>query len=311
MKKTFFALAIILALCLIIYFLLVTKEKKTFAPQKIETFVEIDSGSVDKIELCILKTKLVLEKKGDNWYTTQPDSFRADKGLVGQLLNLTANLEVEDLISTNPNKQMLFQVDTLTGTILNIIGQGKTMASFVVGKNSPDFMYTYVRNLDSDEVWSAKGLLSRMAGLRIDQWRDKSILELDAGTIQTIEFIRKKGAYRLSRVDTIWKVSPSPYTEDYDVKEIEVIDLIDRISNLRTDAFASLPDLEGLDFGKPALTLKLTLDDRSEEILTIVQKSEEDKRYFVEKEGDETLYLLYQDSFDHLDKSVEDFKSET
>jgi len=311
MKKTFLALPIILALCLIIYFLLVSKEKKTFAPQRVEKFLEIDSSSVDVVEFCILNTKMVFEKKDDKWYVTQPDSFRADKNSLGQLLNLVANLEVEDLISTNPRKQMLFQVDTLTGTILNFISQGKTMASLVVGKTSTDFLYTYVRKLDSDEVWSAKGFLSHVVGRRRDQWRDKSILDLDAEKIQTVEFTRKKGSFKLTRVDTIWQVSAPPYAETFDTKHIEVKDFLDRISNLRTDGFASLPDLEGVDFTKPVLTLKLILEDGSEEILSVVQKSQEDKRYFLTKEGDETIYILYQGSFDYLDRDIEDFKSET
>jgi hypothetical protein len=310
MKKTILPLTIILALCVVIYFLVVTKEKKSFAPQKVESFLQVDSTIVDTIEFCILNTKMVFEKRDDNWFATQPDSFKVDKRLVDQLLSLTANLEVEDLISTNPIKQMLFQVDTLTGTMLNFLSQGDTVASFVVGKTSPDYMHTYVRKTDSDEVWASTGFLSRIINLRLEQWRDKSILELDPAKIETIEFIKKKGSFRLTKADTIWKVSPPPYTKSFDAKGEEVIDFLDRISQLRTDAFASLPDFEGLDFKKSLLKLKLTLDDGSEEIINIAQKSKEDNRYFVEKQGEETIFILYQGSFDYLNRDIEDFKSE-
>lgn len=311
MKRTIIPLVMILALCVIVYFLLISREKKTYSPERIETFVQIDSSAVDKVEFCIFNTKMVFSRRNGNWYASGPDSFKVDNRMVGQLLNLVANLEVEDLISTNPKKQLLFQVDTLSGTVLNFMSGNDTLASLVVGKTSPDFMHTYVRKTDSDEVWSAIGFLSRMVGRHVEQWRDKTILELDAQKIRAIEFKKKKGSFKLTKADTLWKVSPSPYKNEYDVKEDEVRNFLDRISNLRTDAFATLPDLEGVDFKKPVLTLKLTKDDGTEEILTIVQKSEEDKRYFLTKEGEETFFILYQGSFDYLNRNIEDFKSET
>ena len=150
-----------------------------------------------------------------------------------------------------------------------------------------------------------------MVGRHLDQWRDKSILDLDAEKITNIEFKKKKGDFKLAKVDTMWKINSSLYTEEQDTKQDEVKAFIDRISNLRADDFAELPDLDGIDFKKPVLTLKLTLDDGSEEILSIVKKGEEDKMYVVTKEGEETFFILYQGSFDYLDRDLEDFKSET
>ena len=310
MKKPIYTLAVILALCVVVYLVLKTKEKRTYAPQRVESFLEVDSSSVDRIEFWILGTKMVFEKRGENWFSTDPDSFRIDKTLVGQLVGLASNLEVVDLVSTNPQKQIFFQVDTLTGTTLNLLSQGKILASFVVGKMTTDYAHTYVRKTDSDEVWSAKGFISRIIQRRIDQWRDKSILELDPEKIQAIEFNKGKGSFRLTKADTTWQLSPSPYRESFDAKQDEVTDFVERIATLRTDAFAALPDLEGVDFKKPVLTLKLTLDDGSEEILTIVQKSEEDKRYFLTKQDEETFFILYQGSFDYINRDMEDFKSE-
>ena len=311
MKRAIIPLVMILILCVIVYFILISKEKRIYSPERIEAYVNLDSSAVDKIEFCILKTKMAFDKRDGKWFATGPKSFKVDKRLVGQLLSMVANLEVEDLISTNPRKQMLFQVDTLTGTILNFMSGNDTLASLAVGKTSQDFMYTYVRKTDSDEVWSAKGFLSRIVGRHLDQWRDKSILDLDAEKINAVEFKKKKKSFKLAKVDTVWKVSSSLYTEGQDTREDEVRAFIDRISNLRTDEFAELPDLEGVNFKKPVLTLKLTLDNGTEETLTIVQKSLEDKRYVVTKDGEETFFILYQGSFDYLDREIEDFKSET
>jgi len=310
MKKPIYTLAIILVLCVVVYFVLKTKEKRTYAPQRVESFLEVDSSSVDRIEFWILDTKMVFEKRGQNWYSTDPDSFRIDKTLVGQLVGLASNLEVVDLVSTNPQKQIFFQVDTLTGTTLNLLSQGKIVASFVVGKMTTDYTHTYVRKRDSDEVWSAKGFISRIIQRRIDQWRDKAILELNPEKIQVIEFNKSKGSFRLTKADTIWQFSPSPYTESLDAKQDEVTDFVERIANLRTDGFALLTDIVELDFKKFALQLRVTLDDGSEEILTIAQKSKEDTRYFVEKQGEETIFILYQGSFDYINRDIEDFKSE-
>jgi hypothetical protein len=205
---------------------------------------------------------------------------------------------------------MFFQVDTLTGTRLNFLSQDKILASLVVGKTSTDMTHTYVRRTDSDEVWSAKGFLSRIVGRRIEQWRDKSILELDPQKIQAVEFTKKKSSFRLTKADTVWNVSPSPFAEAFEAKENEARDFVERISSLRTDGFALLTDVVELDFNKYLLRLRFILDDGSEEILTIAQKSKDDKNYFLEKQGDETIYILYQGSFDYINREIEDFKSE-
>ena len=308
MKKSFYVLVIILVLCVIIYFLLISKEKKIFAPQAVVNFIQLDSSLVDKIEFTIFQTKRVFEKREGNWFSLGHDSIKLDNNLIGQLLSLIINLEVEDLISTNPKKQIRFQVDTLTGTRVDFIGRGENLVSLVVGKTSPDFMYTYVRKSNSDEVWSAKGFLSQVIGRRLDQWRDRHIFQLDTERIQEIEFMKRKGSFKLIQVDTLWKVSPSPYYEKYETNTEQVNGFLGFISSLRADAFAPKMEIEQLDFRRPVLQMKLTLVDGYREVLTFTQKSEEDKRYFVKKGKEETIYQLYQGSFDQIDKRMGDFK---
>ena len=310
MRKSFYALVLILILCAIVYFLVVSKEKKTFAPQRVEHFLQFDSSSVDKIKFSLFQTKRIFEKKDENWYSTHPDSFKLDKILVGQFLNLMANLEVEDLISANPVKQMRFQVDTLTGTRIDFFNREKLLASLVVGKTSSDYMYTYVRKSNSKEVWSAKGFLSPLVSRRLDQWRDKSIIELDAEKIQKVEFVRNKGSFWLIKADTLWKVSPPPYSASYEVKEDKVEDFIKFISSFKADAFVSKKEALKLDMGKSVLQLRLVLEDGSGEILTVFREGGESERYFAKKGEDETIYEFSKGSYELIDKRVEDFKSE-
>jgi len=313
MKKPLYVLLGILLVFVIIYFLLVQKEKKTFSPGKVENFLQLDSALVDRIEFGKFDTRLVFQKTNQQWQIVQPDSFRADNNAIGQLLSTASHLEVGEVISSNKQKQFLFQVDSLQGTRLDFFAGENQLASLVMGKMSSDYLHAYLRKTNSDDVYLAKGYFTQLANQKVDQWKDRKIFTFDPTQINEIELSKGEDKFRLTREDTLWQLSQFPYQKSSVADGKVVENYITTLASMRADDFARKPEIEEIDFQRPQLVLKLSFLDGHEEKLFATRKHKEDNRYFVKTNQDKSVFVLYEHNFKRLVKKFEDFqpKAET
>ena len=90
-------------------------------------------------------------------------SYPTEKGTVEQLANLAHTMSVGEIISSNPDKQMLFQVDTITGNHVTFYRDGNELASIIVGKMGADYQSTYVRKPESNDVLFGQGQLCSLS----------------------------------------------------------------------------------------------------------------------------------------------------
>lgn len=308
MKKPLYPLLGILLLFVVIYLILIQKEKKTFSPAKVADFLELDSASVDGIEFRKLGTRLLFQRSKQRWYVVEPDSFRADKSAVGKLLNAASHLEVGELISSNKAKQLVFQVDTLTGTRLDFFAGENRVASVVVGKMSSDFLHSYLRKTDSDDVYLAEGQFGQMATRSVNRWRDRSIFTFDPKQIKEIELNTSEQKLKLAEEDTLWLLSRYPYEESIPADRQAVQDYIATLASIRADEFPRSPATKQVDFSRPQLVVKLAFTDGHEERMVAVRTEKESNRYFVKTDQDRNVFILFEYNFNRLARRFEDFQ---
>jgi hypothetical protein len=309
MKKPVLILLGILLLFLIVYFFLIQKERKTFAPVNAKSFLTLDSAGVDKIEFSKFDTKMVLQKFGENWFMVEPDSFRADDKTIGQLLSAVSHLEVGEMISSNPQKQSFFQVDNFTGTTISFFTPTGLQASLVVGKTSGDFLHTYLRKANSDQVYLGSGILSSIIQKNTEEWKDRSIFAFDPGRIKELEFGDKDERFRLIKSDSLWNLSLSPYRESTKANQAAVNDYLLTLSNIKGDAMAKRPEVAQLDFGKPEFELTVTLSDGRTVKLLVAQIYSGADRYYAKTDQAANVFVLYEYTFKRLNKKPADFQS--
>ena len=309
MKKSVFILGGIFLLFVIVYFLLIQKEKKTFAPVKAESFLTLDSARVDKIQFRKFDTKMVFQKIDENWFMTEPDSFRADEDAIGQLLNAANHLEVGEMISSNPEKQSFFQVDNFTGTTISFFTKTGLQASLVVGKTSKDPLHTYLRKASSNEVYLGSGLFSSIAQRNVEEWKDRSIFAFDTKQIQTLEFSSKDGKFKLTRSDSLWNLSLYPYRETTKAKEAAANDYLLTLSNIKGDEMAKRAEIARLDFGKPEFELTVVLVDGRKVRLFVTTAYAGGDRYYAKTDAAVNVFVLYEYTFKRLNKKPSDFQS--
>ena len=124
---------------------------------------------------------VVLEKQGDGWMLTSPMRYRADQNVVTAAVGKGKSIEVKNVVSSNPEKQSVFQVDS-TGPLVQMYAAGTVVAGFRVGKPSASYTETYVRKEGSNDVYLADGMFNYLFAHQPKDWRDKSIYRSEPET---------------------------------------------------------------------------------------------------------------------------------
>ena len=257
-----------------------------------------------------IKKLLAFEKVDQQWYMTRPDSCRADNRAIEQMLSMATHLEVGEIISSNPEKQFVFQVDTVMGNRLDFFDGENLLASMVIGKMQEDRLHAYLRKTDSDDVYLARGLFSHIANRRLDLWKDRSLFVLDPKQASKIELGQDQKEFRLIKEDTLWLVSPQPYQESLPADVGAVDEYIETLANMKIDDFIRASQAGGISFDRPHLELKLTLPDGQQETVVAVAQAGEESRYYVKTDRDRNVFILYEFNFKRIAKSFEDFLPE-
>lgn len=115
---------------------------------------------VEKIKLSAESNKIILEKSGNEWFLldNEKEATKAAKEKVDAFLQTIAGFKKSDLVSQNKEKFVNFELsDELAKKIS--FWQGDELL-LLVGKNSVDFMGSYVRVQNGDFVYKVNYPLS-------------------------------------------------------------------------------------------------------------------------------------------------------
>ena len=170
-----------------------------------EKLVRFDSSAVDHMEILSKEGHVVLQKESSAWVMVEPMRSPADQGRVTSALSKAASMEVKSIVSSNPEKQEMFQVDS-TGAFVRLAGSGHELAAFHVGKMSPSFMETYVRNEGSNDVALVDGALRYIFVHGTADWRDHTILSVQTDIVRMIGFTYGDTTFTLARSDSAWQI---------------------------------------------------------------------------------------------------------
>lgn len=279
--------------------------------QRIIASEPVDTWSVDPDRVTALQIRkpdgesVELVRSAGSWKLSQPVQYPANGQTVTSSLRVLESLELEDIVSTNPENQGKYQVDS-TGTLVEVKAGEETLLSAIVGKNSPDFSHTYVRRTGSDDVYRAVGMLSYNFNKRVDDWRDKSILDIDQQTISriTLEYPKDKASTILARADTTWTVQATGGTPQV-ADSLSVANLLRTVSALNTASFATDEEKETLDFEQADFRLSVETDADTK-VVTFVEG--ESTKYFARLEGNDTVFQLFKSSLTNVLKKAEDLR---
>jgi len=195
------------------------------------TLFTIDSLAVDKIVIKSPSARTILEKHGIDWFIEEPIHYRADQNNVATVIQQAKNMEVHGVVSSNPQKQSVFQVDS-TGTFVTMFEHGAEKANFIVGKASSSFTETYVRKPSSNDVVLVDGTLGFSFNRALRDWRDRTVLATQRETIREVRFQYGDTTFTLANKDSVWMVGK----DSTDASAVN--SLLSQLANITADDFA-------------------------------------------------------------------------
>ena len=193
--------------------------------------LHIDSVAVDKLEIRSQKARVVLEKRGVDWYLKEPIDYKADQSSVGNFIHEVKSLEVKNVVSNKPEKFPVFQVDTTSGTFLAIYQGGNRKDSILVGKIGASYSDLYVRRLPSDDVDAVDASIQYQINRGAKEWRDKTILTVPKENIKEIKYQYGDTTFTVTYQDSVWLIGKNV------IPAADVNGIVGALANFQADDF--------------------------------------------------------------------------
>ncbi|HTK81291.1 MAG TPA: DUF4340 domain-containing protein [Bacteroidota bacterium] len=229
-RSTVLLIVLLLVIGAIVWFLIPSDKEREISDSSPDVAIHIDSASVVKLEIQHAPKLILLENIGGKWTITAPARYQADPVSVTRLIGGLSRFKIGSLISSNPEKQHLFQVDT-GGTHIIVTERSGKSTSLVIGKMGPSFSEVYFRVPTSKDVYLGEGVDSWSVNKDLKEWRDKTIFAQPAEAIRSLTLNVKGKEYDFHKDSTSWK------SGDRTVETSEINPLLTTLANLRADDF--------------------------------------------------------------------------
>ncbi|HMK39726.1 MAG TPA: DUF4340 domain-containing protein [Bacteroidota bacterium] len=278
MTKNTRILAGVLAALIVVAYLVMQRQGESSIPESSgKMLVDFDSASVDKIEIRSPNGEAVIERQGGVWMVSSPVHYRADDATVGSALSSGRRMEIRGLVSSNPQKRSLFQVDS-SGTMVRVFEHGAEKTTFWIGKPSPSYTETYVRREGSDDVYIASGMFASTFSRRASEWRDKTIFRTEQDAIAAVTLRFGDTTVALVRQDSVWKIGD-------DIARSEAVkSFTGALANFQADDF-----VDSTVQAMPALTVQIEVGGTQLRFY----KLKEGDRYYVQSSATPQMFDIF------------------
>jgi hypothetical protein len=211
----------------------------------------VDRASVDAITIERVEDTIRLAKQGAGWTV---NGFAAAATAVTDLLSAVADTAAtSELVAESPTSHERLGVDSAHARQVTLSSGGKPLYSLVVGKRGANWESAYVRRPQGGSVYQLKGRLVELVERRVDDWRDKVIVQTAADSLAGIEVTRGTKSFALARADSVrWTFAGGGATDSSRVQS-----LLSQFSRLEASGFASTAQADSADFTKPDRWVRL------------------------------------------------------
>jgi Domain of unknown function (DUF4340) len=252
---------------------------------------------VDTIEITRLGETNILILQDDKWADAVHNNQIIKQEYVLDVFTTLDRMIVDDVISNNPEKQSVYQVDD-SGTHVVMKSGDRIITSFVVGKNGPSWPSSYLRIEDSNDVYLVREMLSQIFGW--SDWRNKTIMQLNSDLIQGLKW---SNGLEIIQEEGEWK---SILPKELVVEETKIQTVFDNLSNLEAIDIADI-EVWNLNQQDADFVLEIYSNDNTSSKLAFWNhpKDEGDYDYYVVREGDDSVYVLSKYVAENMEKKIE------
>ncbi len=255
----------------------------------------VDRDSVTRLTFSKAGQTTIIERSTDGWMMLQPLQARADAPLVEALLATFSEEKPVDLRVDDANYET-YGLDDNNGLTFEVFTEGdEPDISMVVGWDVPGGS-TLVRFSGSEYIYRVRIGGRYRLDRRPTEWRNRTLLGIDPGVVETIAFTSQgaRTAFRRVYLDSSaddasfrWSLVQDPR---FPVDQVELGLLLDSICRMR----ASQVHAEdfGVGWDDPLVVLELSLADGSVHILKFVQDESSAGVGLVKVDGDPEVFQV-------------------
>jgi hypothetical protein len=257
------------------------------APEPV--FPGFDGGTAARISIQGRERPTVMEKTDGIWLVTSEDSLPADPDAVDSILDELTTMLKENVVSSNPAKRGVYQVDTSGIEVEVEDASGDVLASLVVGKVGPDYQSTYIRGASSDQVLLQEGYLIPVFERGDRTWQDQKVFSVEPSRIDWIRIERPSGELALERGEGETWHRAGGDTTTLDPQRMGR--LIRSLAYLRADGFAGRMPLAGSGLEEPDSSVWFGGEDLEEKGL-LVGNSAGDDQIYMRRAGEDVIFRV-------------------
>jgi len=307
-RNTIIAFCILIIAVAVAYFAL--KRERFEEPAKTTTglmYPGFDRSAVNQITIKSPTSEAQLLRVDGEWKVSdQGQQYPADQKAIDSLFEKVEGFTTTEVVAEKPENRALFQVDEQGASVVITASDGTVIADFIIGKNGPDYLSTYVRQQNSDQVYLISQFIKSFFDKPANSWKDRTLLNVEKEQIAEFSVQTKdKPALRLKQTNNEWDII-EPETAKADIKAVERI--VNGFRNFAASEFSpdSDPAVTGLE--SPALTLTVKKIDGTEQTV-LFGNEKESKGVYAKAQGSEWIYIVPKYRMTNLDKPVAELKA--
>lgn len=262
---------------------------------------------VSKLVITKGETAVTLEKDADGktWRVTSPFTYPADTTVVESILrNFEKETLMDMLVSSDPKDHTTYELLPDQAIKLEVYKGATLETALYIGKNAVGGS-SYLRPVNSEEVYRAKSISKARLDKPAAEWRDKKIFDLKPEELTRLEISGGALPLIFVRDNGKWKAEEPA---DLAVDQNTVDGLARTFSTLRAaDILEKAEGDTGLD--APSLKVVATLKEGTRTLL--VGKEKETATRYVQREGDSQLFTVRDGLLDTFRKGRNDLRDKS
>ncbi len=272
-------------------------------------FFQADSAQIKTIEISNIKDTLRLSKENDSWKIVYPFENQINKYQINNIFSKVLNVTTSNLpISENESSFDTYKVNSSQGTLIKFFDENnKVLDEAIIGKSSSGNS-TPARRPNDVRIFKLEENLNYIITTNTNDWREKTILEIEDYNITKISVLSDINAYELTSADSVWFYTDRKSNLTVDLNNSSLVDILDKLTLLKVNGFVDnrfTEYKEKLDF--PSLEIGIDLLDVSNHYIRLAIDKE--PKYIMQFDNDENfLYSVYQDWVEKFTKEAIDFK---
>ncbi len=224
---------------------------------------------------------VVLAKRGEEWTV---NGLRAAAGGVSDFFDLLETTPRGQLVAQSIETHGRLAIDDSTARVFRIFGNGETLAHMLVGQRAPGFQDSYFRHSGEAPVYSVRTRIATYVDRNVDDWRDRSIAQIDTSVVSSAEVVLGAESYLLRREGDVWQM-PDGEAPD----SAAIVNLLREYVSLSAIGFRG-PDDDPFDFDRP--DRRAVLRDAAGNALLELAFDSITSGFWVRKTGDSAVYRL-------------------